>query len=427
MSEYAAAALRLAARLATLAEPGPDGAPTWSGDDVDTARSTAGQVVLEHGRLDDGLLTGRTGIATALAAAARLPGGRPEWQVVAVRAAESAVRLGDQATPAPGGLGWCSGWLGIARGAGLVATSTGDQELAAAARALAGRAVTALASDPGLCPDYPDLLDGLAGHLSAVLAAELDPAAEPARRLAATGLLARLVRYVDDQHPTGPLAWPMAGTGQPVIGLAHGGSGITVALAAAAAARVGTDTDLDDLIARTRRWEDSFFRAGPGGWPDLRAGLDVPGLAWCHGAPGVGVAAAARALAGYPDGTQETFARARSAVQTHGAPAGSAPFDGTLCHGLAGLVELHLLGAEAWPAAGGEHLADARLLARRLTRAGRDGRPGWTCGVLGGRTPNVLTGLAGVAYTLARCHDPALAPSLAHPGLPVATLAPATV
>ncbi len=108
---------------------------------------------------------------------------------------------------------------------------------------------------------------------------------------------------------------------------------------------------------------------------------------------------------------------------TYGSPTGSAPFDGTLCHGLTGLVELHLLGAEAWPTAGREHLTTARTLARHLTRAGRSG-PGWVCGVRDGRTPNVLTGLAGVAYTLARCHDPALAPSLAHPGLP--TLVPAT-
>ena len=104
-------------------------------------------------------------------------------------------------------------------------------------------------------------------------------------------------------------------------------------------------------------------------------------------------------------------------MQADGLPAGGGPFDGTLCPGLAGLVELHLAGVDAWPAAAPEHLASARLLARHLTRAGRSG-PGWVCGVRGGRTPNLLTGLAGVAYTLARCHDPALAPSLAHPGLP---------
>ncbi|HEU5486041.1 MAG TPA: lanthionine synthetase LanC family protein [Microlunatus sp.] len=424
-TEFAAAARRLAARLASLAEPDPRGAPRWSGDDVDPARSTEQQVVLSHDRLDDGLLTGRVGIAAALAAAARLPAGRPEWSALAARTAWSAVvdRLSE---PRPSsGLGWCSGWLGIARGARLVAEWTGDDRLAAAARLLAGRAVDVLAGDPARCPDYPDLLDGLAGHLGAVLAADLDRAGEPARRAAATGLLDRLLAQAVTDSRSGEVRWPMAGTRSSVIGLAHGGSGVTVALAAADARDLSATTgiDLSEVIDRTLRWEDGHFRAEVGGWPDLRAGSDVPGLAWCHGAPGVGVAAAYRARVGCDSGTEETYVRARAIVQQLGPPTATGPFDGTLCHGLAGLVELHLAGAEAWPVVADEHLADARLLARHLTRAGRDGRPGWTCGVRGGRTPTVLTGLAGVAYTLVRCHDPALAPSLAHPGLPAAALA----
>lgn len=430
-SEYAAAARRLAARLVLLAEPGTDGAPTWSGDDVDPIRSTDDQTMLVHGHLDDGLLTGRAGIAVALAVTARLPGGRPEWTSCARTAIWSAARAAlATATPPSGELGWCSGWLGIARGAGLVADWTQDRDLAVIARALAGRGVTALADDPGRCPDYPDLLDGLAGHLTAALAADLEPGAEPARRAAAVGLLHRLLGHATvatGRAPASSVSWPMAGTERPVIGLAHGGSGITLALAAAAAsglsARHGFPR-LGELIMRTRRWEDEHFRAEAGGWPDLRAAVDVPGLAWCHGAPGVGIAAAYRALADPDRDTAETFARARTSVQRYQPPTGTA-FDGTLCHGLSGMIELHLLGAQAWPAAGREHLAEARLLARHLTRAGRPGWPGWTCGVRGGRTPVLLTGLAGVAYTLVRCHDPALAPSLAHPGLPARSLAAA--
>jgi lantibiotic modifying enzyme len=426
-SEFAAAARRLATRLATLAERDPRGGPSWSGDDVDPIRSTDQQVALSHGRLDDGLLSGRTGIAAALAAAARLPGGRPEWGSLASQAVWPAVveGLAGPLTASASGLGWCSGWLGIARGAGLVAAWTRDDRLAAAARLLAGRAVETLAHDPDQCPDYPDLLDGLAGHLTAVLAAGLDPAREPARGAAAAALLDRLLGHSVSEPRSGDLRWPMAGTGTSVIGLAHGGSGVTVALAAAGTAGLSSalDIDLADVIDRTLRWEEGHFRAEVGGWPDLRVGSDVPGLAWCHGAPGVGLAAAYRARAGYGTGSEETYLRARTVIQQLGPTAGADPFDGTLCHGLAGLVELHLAGAEAWPAVADEHLADARLLARRLTRAGRDGRPGWTCGVRGGLTPNVLTGLAGVTYALVRCHDPALAPSLAHPGLPVAALA----
>lgn len=416
-TECAAAARHLAARLESLATAGPDGTALWSGDDVDPVRSTGDQVVLTHGRLDDTLHTGRAGVAVALAVCARLPGGRASWARLAGEVSRSTVRRALGGAPAPGGLGWSGGWLGIARGATLVAGWTGDAALDAAASELAGRAVVALAEDPDRCPDYPDLLDGWAGHLTAVLAADLPPNAEPVRRHAATALLDRLLTYAGrEETPDGPVSWPMAGTERPVIGLAHGGSGITVALASARAAGLASPARLDDLIERTLRWEDGHFRADAGGWPDLRA-ADAPGLAWCHGAPGVGVAAAYRARAGRPEGAQRTYARAVAAAEAYGRASGDTPFDGTLCHGLAGLVELRLAGAEAWPTAASEHLVAARLLARHLTRAGRTG-PGWVCGVRGGRTPNLLTGLAGVAYTLARCHDPALAPGLTHPGLP---------
>jgi hypothetical protein len=112
-----------------------------------------------------------------------------------------------------------------------------------------------------------------------------------------------------------------------------------------------------------------------------------------------------------------SYARARLAAAAH-RPNGSA-LTGP-CHGLTGVVELHLAGTEAWPSAALEHLRAARIVARHITRAGSSGRPGWTCGVTGGRTPNVLVGLAGVAITLVRCHAAAIVPTLAHPGLPVA-------
>jgi lantibiotic modifying enzyme len=432
-TEYAAAARHLSARLLALATCDPDGAPVWSGDDVDPLRSTDQRAVLTHGPLDDGLLTGRAGIAVALAAAARLPGARPEWSEMSRAAIRSCVRAGlAHHASASGGLGWSSGRLGLARGARLIGAWTDDIALLDAARHLNRRAVEALHRDPRLCPDYPDLLDGLSGHLTAVLAADLDSADEPLRRAVATDLLARLLEFATNADrtgglrrpgPTDPLAWAMAGTEAPVIGLAHGGSGVALALAVAASAGIGDPDRLALLVARTRLWEDGWFRAAAGGWPDLRASVDVPGLAWCHGAPGVGIAAACRSRLGASEDAESTYARARAMVQAHGQPHPDVPFDGTLCHGLSGLIELHLAGVEAWPVAADEHLLAARRLARHLTQAGRPGHPGWVCGVPGGRTPMLLTGLAGVAYTLVRCHDPALAPSLTHPGLAASALA----
>ena len=410
-SEFAAAARHLASRLMSLARFSSTGVPAWDGDDVDSVRSEQqGRPVLVHGALDDGLLTGRAGIAVALAACSRLPGGSSAWSMLARQTMHSL--LVDRPTLQPGGLGWQSGALGIARAAKLVGELTGDPKLVSAGRELAGQAVWALRNDIALCPPYADLLDGEAGHLAAVLAADLPTAAEPARKAVAGQLVAQIAgRATRDARGA---SWAMAGFAPSVVGLAHGGSGIALALAAAQASGLDADCLIDDAL----RWENGHYEASRGGWPDLRVHGRPAGLAWCHGAAGVGIAAAYRsALIGDPF-AEISYARARLAAAAH-RPNGSA-FDGTMCHGLTGVVELHLAGTEAWPSAALEHLRAARIVARHITRAGSSGRPGWTCGVTGGRTPNVLVGLAGVAITLVRCHAAAIVPTLAHPGLPVA-------
>jgi lantibiotic modifying enzyme len=185
-----------------------------------------------------------------------------------------------------------------------------------------------------------------------------------------------------------------------------------LALSAAKASGI----EVDGLIGDAQRWEDGYYDVSRGGWPDLRVSARPPALAWCHGAPGVGIAAAYRATLFGDELAEVTFARARLAAAAH-RPNGAA-FDGSMCHGLTGAVELHLAASAAWPSTSAEHLRSARLVARHLTRAGSGGHPPWTCGVSGGLTPNVLVGLAGIAITLVRCHDPSIVSTLAHPGLP---------
>jgi lantibiotic modifying enzyme len=409
-SEFAATARHLASRLASLATFDATASPSWAGDDVDPVRSEqSGRPVLVHGLVDDGLLTGRAGIAVALAACSVLPSGSSAWATLAQQTMHGI--LATPADPRLGGLGWQSGDLGIAWAAALVGGLTSDQDLPAAGRARASLAVRAMQADEALCPAYADLLDGEAGHLAAVLAADLPAADEPTRRNLARRLADRIAaRATRDARGA---SWLMGGYAPSVVGLAHGGSGIALALVAAEAAGVG---DHDGLRAEALRWEDGHYNADRGGWPDLRMDGEVPGLAWCHGAPGVGIGAAYRSTVLGDPGAEITYARARRAAAAH--RSFGSPFDGTLCHGLSGIVELHLAGAEAWPASAKEHLRTARLVARHITRAGTDGRPRWTCGISGGRTPNVLVGLAGVAITLVRCHDPGIVPTLGHPGLP---------
>ena len=408
-SEFAGTARHLASRLMSLAKCSSTGAPAWDGDDVDPVRfEQQGRPALVRGPLDDGLLTGRAGIAVALAACYRLPGGSSAWSMLACQTMHSI--LDNRPALQPGRLGWQSGALGIARAAKLVGDLAGDATLLSAGRDYAATAVQALRNNIALCPSHADLLDGEAGHLAAVLGADLPATVEPARQVVARQLVAQLAeRPIRDARGA---RWAMAGFAPSVVGLAHGGSGIALALSAAQASGI----DSDGLIGDALRWEDGHYEASRGGGPDWRVHGRPAGFAWCHGAPGVGIAAAYRSTTIADPFAEISYARAKLAAAAH-RPGGSA-FDGTMCHGLTGVVELHLAGAEAWPSAATQHLRSARTVARYLTRAGSSGRPGWTCGVSGGRTPNVLVGLAGVALTLVRCHDPAIVPSLAHPGLP---------
>ncbi|EWT03682.1 hypothetical protein N865_08800 [Intrasporangium oryzae NRRL B-24470] len=428
-TEFARTARALAARLVSLARVDGLGEPSWTGDDIDprSAPDLSTPPMLVHGPLDDGLLTGRAGIAVALSAASRLPGAPPEWGGLAVRTAAAALRgpaadLSSHVHPGSG-IGWESGALGIARAAAVVAEAHGDPALAGSSRRLGGLAVRRVVDRPDELPRFADLMGGLAGVLAGVLSAPLDRPDESARADAVTLLVDRIAALALD----GPIGrrWPMAGSDQSVVGLAHGGSGIALALTAAAASVPSASTYAAGLASEAMLWEESLHDAGAGGWPDLRLAEPVPGLAWCHGAPGVGVSAALREplLSATDRGSREAaaaqvaFGRARAASAAH-RPTGLQPFDGSICHGLAGVVEMHLVAADAWPAAAAEHVASARALATQLTRAGRPGHPTWLCGIRsGGRSPNLLVGIGGVALTLARCHDLSVGPSAADPFL----------
>lgn len=426
-SEYAGAARHLASRLVSLAQAdsGADGRglPAWTGDELDPATLEEDQPRLVHRHLDETLLSGRAGIALALAVCADLPYADPSWREVARLAAWASIRsthVNNQR------LGW-DGALGTAHAVALVGQRTGDVELTSMAERLAGSVVRQVIADPAALPDWPDLLGGLAGVLCGVLTTPLAAADESLRAEAAGALVARLAQV---SVPDGlGRRWLMATTETSVVGLAHGASGIALALSLAAESLaaelevenrplrvVGANGSLAaDLAAEALVWEDSWYDVAQGGWPDLRFD-DVPGLAWCHGAPGVGVIAALLSRGSIDPHTHARFVRARAASALH-RPSG-ATFDGTLCHGLGGVIEMHLLAAQAWPASADEHLREARHVAGSLLRAGQPGQPTWSCGILaGGRSPNLLVGLAGVALTLARCHDPAIGPSPADPTL----------
>lgn len=415
-AELGIAAIVLARRLAADVGVDDRGAPQWIGDEIDLAASPDGSV-LKTGPVDDGLLTGRAGIALALAAAAR-------------HARDASLSLLAQATLADvldrrraarrGQLGWQSGDLGIAIAAERIADLLGRPDLAHGGRVLAARAVAALATaDDSWLPGYADLLDGSAGHLLAVLAAALPASAERHRAAAAERLVLDLrARAVVDVCGA---RWPMADGDRAVTGLAHGSSGIGLALLAADwAGVVGADRALADAAWT---WEDAGYGAEDGGWYDLRLDEPAIGLAWCHGAPGIGIAAALRSRIDGGDAFdgEATYLRAlRSIQRARREFPDEQGDDATLCHGRSGIVELHLAGAEAaWStdaASREEHRRAARYEASVIAAGiDADGSATFSHGVRGGRSPTVLDGTSGVVLTLLRCAGPLA--SVAHPPL----------
>lgn len=261
-----------------------------------------------------------------------------------------------------------------------------------------------------------DLLSGVAGSIPFLLGLH--------RRDPAGGWLDLALRYgeaiVQAAHRSdGGASWEAPG--QPdqrhLLGFAHGASGIGWALLelhAATSERRFREVG-EEAFAYERRW----FNVEEGNWPDFRetpiegaTGQPSYMSAWCHGAPGIGLARLrAFRLLGDPILRTEAVAAVASAGRMTEQMLDSPYANYSLCHGLGSFGELLL---EAQEVLGD---ADSRQLAERIGRAGietfeRERLP-WPGGVNGGgETPNLMLGSAGIGYYLLRLADAEAVPSV---------------
>jgi lantibiotic modifying enzyme len=253
-----------------------------------------------------------------------------------------------------------------------------------------------------------DLTDGLAGTLYAgsVVGAPLPTQRELVEALAAAAV----------PGPVGS-CWPdpYAADQRPLCGLAHGASGVALALAEVAAGETLLTADVRSLIGAALAWERAWFDPIRGSWPDLRGeSISYPAW-WCHGAAGIGLVRLRLLVlqrAGLDLGLSEPslLAEAGAAIRAGSAELGRALAGGgppaglTLCHGAGGALELLTLAAEVLGVE--EHLRLGQQFAARLL-AGLDRDPlRWTTGlpVLGGG--GLFLGLGGAAVVLARLAFP---------------------
>jgi hypothetical protein len=270
-----------------------------------------------------------------------------------------------------------------------------------------------------LAPSCLDVVTGSAGAIPAFLVAY--------RRQRKDVFLQEAVRHGDHllamaRRSAAGWSWQTLGDAaeRDLTGFSHGAAGIAYALlelhhvTGESRFRAGADAGI--------RYEQQWFSQEHGNWPDFRksegppsvpAGTLTYGLAWCHGAPGIGLAR----LRAYALCRHEPFRRqAEAAVRSTSKMLRANRQDGgaytnyALCHGLTGNAEL-LLYADQVLDGTSRHSRLAAEVARRGVEQYERRKFPWPCGVPGGgETPGLMLGLAGIGHFYLRLHDPQLIP-----------------
>ncbi|MGB5929808.1 MAG: type 2 lanthipeptide synthetase LanM family protein, partial [Cyclobacteriaceae bacterium] len=212
--------------------------------------------------------------------------------------------------------------------------------------------------------------------------------------------------------PEGGLGW-LSYSDFPLTGLAHGASG--VALALRACYELTGDTKWETMATEAIAYERIQRVDKAGNWKDLRKHIisSAPDsytnmLAWCNGAPGIGIARAAM-LGNTRDealrqSLEEDLKIAVKSTLRHGFGKNH-----SLCHGDLGNMELLLWANQVWQDNKLEQI-EKELLAGIIESIRLNG---FLCGTpLNVNIPGMLTGSSGIGYQLLRFAFPHQVPSV---------------
>jgi len=355
------------------------------------------------------LYAGTSGIALFLARLydlTREPVHRKIGQAAVAQSRSQIDRLRDT-----GGSGFYSGMTGVAYAWSEIDGILGGGDLTAQARTLLSEVAASNVELAGL-----DVVSGCAGAIPVLLAMNrrLD---EPTLREFAVRLGERLLSTAKPRN-TG-MSWHTIDV--PAIddltGFSHGAAGIAWALLELFA-ETGDDR-FNQAANAGFAYERACYSAEHKNWPDFRVFGPQPvsaeskpsyGLAWCHGAPGIGLSRLrAYALTGDVTYRNETNAAVTATVEGLRQPNYLGNY--SLCHGLFGNADLLI---DAGAALHDPTLKnEARVLGMRALERHHDDDQPWPCGVPAGpETPGLMLGIAGIGYFYLRLFDSVKNPSV---------------
>lgn len=318
-------------------------------------------------------------------------------------------RAADVEVPSRWGL--YTGWPGLSLAALEASVLLGEEELAQQAWRLLRE----------LRKEQPagqfDLLAGLAGAIPLlILAGQKLPDSKDLLELAVS--LGDTLIAAGQWSEIG-LSWGDAG--QPgsrlianLAGYSHGAAGIGLALLELW--RACGEPRFQAAFTATLNYERFHFDAVEENWPDLRlpeqAGAPVTAAgkafmkAWCHGAPGIGLARLrAFEILGEQSCLQEAETAIRSTERHFVAGQEMSQTNYSLCHGVFGNADLLLEGARVLsrPAL----RAKAEALGRQAIEEVLLPRRSWPCGTMGQvEVPGLMLGLAGIGHFYLRLAEP---------------------
>ena len=203
----------------------------------------------------------------------------------------------------------------------------------------------------------------------------------------------------------GPDGEPSSSSQPLWAGLSHGAAGMAWALFELA--EISGDERYRQMALRAVEYERRIFCPEAGNWPDLRTGDDLPPsvgeqndfeCAWCHGAPGIGLAR----LLTLPHLNEPTVLQEIEVALATTLREGFHD-NHSLCHGDLGNLETFLLANEVLSDSSSKN--HGATLAAKILESIRE--HGLRCGIpLDVETPGLMTGMSGIGYGLLRVAAP---------------------